>query len=706
MTGLAFHTSAFLRGVVAISAVAIAALATAGTPEPAGLFSTVPASKSSKLAFDKQTVLPSQAIPGKSRQVNVNIKQLEGNRIFVSLPGDITYEAVRQFKGQTGANQFSWVGHAREDKNNRVVIAVKGKAAAGTFSYNGKLYKLEPRRNGQHILAEVAPTDPAPELEPIPVGDPLASDPSSTFDLGLDDVVSAADAGDSVMDVMVAYTPAVQSIYGNDGVQALIMQAVAETNQAYANSNMNVRLNLVHTVMVNYTESSSMSLDLSRFRGNNDGYMEEIHALRDTYGADLVSLIANQPQYCGVAYRMTSMSSYFAASAFSVVHHGCATGYYSFGHEVGHNQGAHHDPDNGSGAIFDYAYGHQDSVNAFRTVMSYNCPGGCVRVNYFSNPNVNYQGAPTGIASYTNNALAISQTAPLVASFRSASATPTPPPPPAPPSDLTGTALSHDAIQLAWQDASNDETGFYVERSTNGFSFSQIATLGKNVTEYVDDSLQADSLYHYRVRSHNSSGFSSYSNVAAIATEPASSVVEQYAYDSIAWARITGGDMENTWADDSIAFSVQEVPILNKDGETISVMGVVWAFDVQPGSSITFYADASVSGSNGTFRFAYTTDAQSFVNMFNISRQNPGVHQFSLPPSISGRVLIVLQNNDWEPGANPGETVHIDHMVIKTVGATSNDDLPLRSLLSGDPAADKPSRDRSALLGGTRELRR
>ena len=34
---------------------------------------------------------------------------------------------------------------------------------------------------------------------------------------------------------------------------------------------------------------------------------------------------------------MSSLSAGFASSAFSVVEHSCATGYYSFAHELGHN---------------------------------------------------------------------------------------------------------------------------------------------------------------------------------------------------------------------------------------------------------------------------------------------------------------------------------------------------------------------------------
>ena len=62
--------------------------------------------------------------------------------------------------------------------------------------------------------------------------------------------------------------------------------------------------------------------------------MDELHALRDSTGADMVSLIEDAPQYCGIAYLMGNLSPGFAASAFSVIHRTCATGYYSFAHEL------------------------------------------------------------------------------------------------------------------------------------------------------------------------------------------------------------------------------------------------------------------------------------------------------------------------------------------------------------------------------------
>jgi hypothetical protein len=54
--------------------------------------------------------------------------------------------------------------------------------------------------------------------------------------------------------------------------------------------------------------------------------------------------------------------------------------------------------------------------------MAYDCPGGCLRIPYFSNPSVNYLGNPTGTVSQ-NNARSINNTRTTVANFRSSSGT-------------------------------------------------------------------------------------------------------------------------------------------------------------------------------------------------------------------------------------------------------------------------------------------
>jgi cellulose 1,4-beta-cellobiosidase len=99
------------------------------------------------------------------------------------------------------------------------------------------------------------------------------------------------------------------------------------------------------------------------------------------------------------------------------------------------------------------------------------------------------------------------------------SATPTAPPTaPSGPTNLGATAVSNTQINLAWSDNSNNETGFIVERSTNGNSYSQVVTLGSNVTSYANTGLSSNRKYYYRVRAYNAVGSSAYSNVATAKT--------------------------------------------------------------------------------------------------------------------------------------------------------------------------------------------
>jgi hypothetical protein len=89
---------------------------------------------------------------------------------------------------------------------------------------------------------------------------------------------------------------------------------------------------------------------------------------------------------------------------------------------------------------------------------------------------------------------------------------------PAAPTGLVATALSRSQIRLTWTDASSNETGFRIERSTNGTSFSQIASVGAGVTSYTSTGLSKNRTYWYRVRAYNAAGNSSYSNTASAQT--------------------------------------------------------------------------------------------------------------------------------------------------------------------------------------------
>jgi hypothetical protein len=93
------------------------------------------------------------------------------------------------------------------------------------------------------------------------------------------------------------------------------------------------------------------------------------------------------------------------------------------------------------------------------------------------------------------------------------------PKPPAAPSQLAATATGASTVDLQWNDNSNEENGFKIERKKNGGNFSQIATVGADVNSYQDAGLNPNATYIYRVRASNSNGDSDFSNEAAATTD-------------------------------------------------------------------------------------------------------------------------------------------------------------------------------------------
>jgi hypothetical protein len=327
-----------------------------------------------------------------------------------------------------------------------------------------------------------------------------------------------------VQDLLVVYSTASKNRYGQAGIESMIQSAVSAANQAYVNSQINMQLNLVRMEEVSYAETGDMGVALSRLQATNDGYIDNVHQLRNQYGADLVAMVNEDANYCGIAYVMQSESTGFAGYAFSVTYSSCLSN-QTLAHEIGHNQGDAHDRANSNVAgTFPYSYGHRRCVTdgtGFRTIMSYSngCSGG-TRINNFSNPNVFYGGYATGIsyeldpANSADNARSMNNTADTVAAFRAAAATT----PPAAPTALGAAALSSSQINLSWTDNATDETGFRIERSADGVGFSEIATVGANVTSYSSAGLNAGTWYWYRVRAYNGAGNSAYTNTASAQT--------------------------------------------------------------------------------------------------------------------------------------------------------------------------------------------
>lgn len=117
--------------------------------------------------------------------------------------------------------------------------------------------------------------------------------------------------------------------------------------------------------------------------------------------------------------------------------------------------------------------------------------------------------------------------------------------PPAAPNDLTALASSATRIALAWNDQSNDESGFLVQRSADGLlGWTEIAQTGANITTYSDIGLAAGQTFYYRVASWSSGGVSAWSGVSGATT--ASSDGSGPAVGHVSTDEATGADWRST----------------------------------------------------------------------------------------------------------------------------------------------------------------
>jgi hypothetical protein len=81
--------------------------------------------------------------------------------------------------------------------------------------------------------------------------------------------------------------------------------------------------------------------------------------------------------------------------------------------------------------------------------------------------------------------------------------------PPITPGNLAVNTISTTQLNLVWEDRSNNEYGFFVEREINGI-FVRIDTLKANVTSLSQPGLMPNTAYTYRVQAFNQNGASGY----------------------------------------------------------------------------------------------------------------------------------------------------------------------------------------------------
>jgi hypothetical protein len=225
--------------------------------------------------------------------------------------------------------------------------------------------------------------------------------------------------------------------------------------------------------------------------------------------------------------------------------------------------------------------------------------------------------------------------------------------------------VSASRIDLSWTDASTDETAFAIERSLDGTTWGEVATVAANTTAYSDQGLSKLTTYSYRVKSRNASGDSAPSNVASATTLGFMDAVAQG--ETVVAGTVTGSYLDTRSAD-GVYESIQEVETKGKN--RVNSLEEVWRFDVTAGTSVTLFLKAFMTQSRDgdNFAFAWSADGANYTNVLTVSRtSDDGTYQSaSLPPGLQGTVYIRARDTNRQAGSRGKDTLLVDHLFIRS----------------------------------------
>lgn len=276
----------------------------------------------------------------------------------------------------------------------------------------------------------------------------------------------------------------------------------------------------------------------------------------------------------------------------------------------------------------------------------------------------------------------------------SPSITPSPIPPVTPPSSLQASQTARTEVTLSWQDTSDSETGFRLERRQAGEEFKPIQQLGKNATTFTDSTVTPNTTYDYRVGAIATDGKLSFSNEATIQVKP-DPVILPPAPTQLSAQAVSQSEIRLSWKNTGDRFFNIKIERSTENSKPFSQIATV------PAGTDTYTDKQLVADTTYIYRIRATSGVgdspySDTVNARTLSTPIPSIFisKFTISPDravggtpVTGEVQLetMAPKDVWIQIQSNSNSVDVPESIKITAGEKISDRFPITTKLVSAP---------------------